>query len=102
MTALITLTTAGAQTGPFDLYSNLDFFAVPFAVNVTKSSLVAGYTSAVVPDYTSTVRVKSKGVCINHVDIPLVVDSHLFNLVSADSCPIACALGGSRLFNIRF
>lgn len=102
MTALITLTTAGAQTGPFDLYSNLDFYAVPFAVNVSKASLVAGYTSAVVPDYTSTVRVKSKGTCINFVDIPLVVDSHLFSLVSAADCSLACEAGGSRVFNLRF
>lgn len=103
MTAVITLTTAGAETGPlFDLYSDLDFFAVPFAVNVTKASLIAGYTSAAVPDYTKVVRVKSKGTCINYVDITLVVDSTLYVMVTGTDCVDACTLGGASVFNLNF
>lgn len=103
MIAIITLTTAGAETGPlFDLYSDLDFFTVPFAVNVTKASLIAGYTSAVVPDYTKVVRVKSKGVCINYVDITLVVDSTLYVMVTGTSCSNACTLSKAKVFNLNF
>ena len=69
MTVLITLTTAGTDSGPFNLYSNLDGYASAFEVGVSKSALLAGYSSALVPDYTTTVRVLSTGVCMNYIDI---------------------------------
>jgi hypothetical protein len=69
MTVLITLTTAGSDSGPFNLYSNLDGFVTPFETGVSKLSLVSGYTSTLVPDYTSTVRIKSTGTCTNYVDL---------------------------------
>jgi hypothetical protein len=71
MTVLITLTVAGADSGPFNLYSNLDGFVSAFETGVSKASLLAGYPSALVPDYTTTVRVKSDGACTNYVDILL-------------------------------
>ena len=71
MTVLITLTTAGTDSGPFDLYSNLDGYVSAFETGVSKSALLAGYSSALVPDYTTTIRVKSDGVCLNYVDIIL-------------------------------
>ena len=71
MTALLTLTTAGTDTGPFDLYSNLDSYTVPFEINISKLALQSGYSTALVPDYASVVRVLSKGLCINFVDITL-------------------------------
>jgi hypothetical protein len=71
MTVLITLTTAGTDSGPFDLYSNLDGYTSAFETGVSKTSLLAGYSSALVPDYTTTVRVKSNGLCLNYVDIVL-------------------------------
>jgi hypothetical protein len=42
---------------------------VPFETGVPKSSLVAGYTSTIVPDGTQTIRVQSIGVCSNYIDI---------------------------------
>jgi hypothetical protein len=69
MTVLITLTIAGTDSGPFDLYSNLDGFTSAFETGVSKSALLAGYSSSLVPDYTTTIRVKSNGVCLNYVDI---------------------------------
>jgi len=71
MTALITLTTAGTDSGPFNLYSNLDGYASAFEVAVPKVDLVAGYASSLVPDFTTTVRVLSTGVCTNYIDIVL-------------------------------
>jgi len=68
MTIQITLT-MGADTGPFfDLYSNIDGFAVPFLTNVPKASLTGG-TNLSAPDGATTIRVFSKGVCVNSVDI---------------------------------
>jgi hypothetical protein len=87
MTVVITLNNLGSDTGPFfDLYSNLDGYTVPFAVDVPKASLVAGYTSSVVPDYTETIRVKSRGNCVNHTDILLTTGSDLVitNVTSTD------------------
>jgi hypothetical protein len=69
MTVLITLTTAGSDTGPFNLYSNIDGFFTAFATSVSKLALVAGYTSTVVPNFTSIVQVRSTGVCTNFINI---------------------------------
>lgn len=71
MTVLITLTTAGTNTGPFNLYSNIDGYISPFETGVSKAALLAGYSSALVPDYTSTIRIKSNGTCQNYIDIPV-------------------------------
>lgn len=72
MTVFITLTTAGADSGPFNLYTDLDGFVTPFEVGVSKMDLEAGYSSILVPDFTSVVRVKSTAqYCINYVDIIL-------------------------------
>jgi hypothetical protein len=72
MTVYITLTTAGTDSGPFNLYSDLDGFVTPFEVGVAKVDLESGYTSILVPDFTSVVRVLSTAqYCINYVDITL-------------------------------
>jgi hypothetical protein len=72
MTVLITLTTAGTSTGPFSLYSNVDSYSTPFVTGVSRSSLLAGYTSTVVPNGTTIVRVMSTGTCTNYTDISVV------------------------------
>jgi hypothetical protein len=72
-TVLITLTTAGADTGPFDLYSDVDGYVAPFETGVSKSSLLAGYLSVVVPDGATVIRVKSESVlCTNYINLWLV------------------------------
>ena len=71
--ALITLTTAGTGTGPFDLYSNVNGYSTPFETNVPKNSLVAGYTSTSVLAGTTIIRVQSTSAgCPNYVDISVV------------------------------
>lgn len=71
MTVLITLTTAGTDTGPFDLYSNADGYVSAFETGVSKAALQAGYSSSLVPNTATIIRVKSTGVCSNYIDIPL-------------------------------
>jgi hypothetical protein len=71
MTVLLTLTTAGTDTTVFDLYSDIDGFTTAFETDVPVASLTAGYSSALVPDYTNTVRVQAKIRCVNYVDIVL-------------------------------
>ena len=72
MTVLITLTTAGSSTGPFSLYSDANSFSTPFETGVSKASLLAGYTSTLVPASTSIIRVMSTGTCTNYTDLPVV------------------------------
>lgn len=71
MTVLIYLTTAGAGTGPFSLYSNVDGYVTPFETGVPKVSLTTlpGYTTALVPNGTTIIRVQSTGACTNYIDI---------------------------------
>lgn len=70
MIVFLQLTTAGVDSGPFDLYSNLDGYDTPFEENVSRALLVAGY-STTVPDNAITVRITSKEDCISSVDITL-------------------------------
>lgn len=71
MEAFIKLTTAGNNTGPFDLFSDVDGFTAAFETGVTKVNLLAGYTSTVVPDFTTIIRVTSDSLCENSFDIVL-------------------------------
>lgn len=71
MTVLITLTVAGADSGPFDLYSDVDGFVSAFETGVAKASLLAGYSSSLVPNGATVIRVKSTGICTNYIDIPI-------------------------------
>jgi len=98
MTIKITLTTAEADTGPFDLYSNVDAFMSSFDVDITQGQLLAGYTTSDAPDGTTIVRVQSKGNCTSYVDIPLVLISYQFTLFSGIDCPAACSAAASRIF----
>jgi hypothetical protein len=72
MTVLITLTTAGTDTGPFNLYSNVDGYVSAFETGVSKAALQAGYSSALVPNGTTTIRIKSTGTCVNYIDVNVV------------------------------
>lgn len=68
--ATITLTTAGTDTGPFNLLSDVDSYVTPFETSVAKSSLVAGYTTNLVPDLATIVRVQSSNsFCTNSIDL---------------------------------
>jgi hypothetical protein len=76
MTVLITLTTAGADSGPFNLYSDVDGYTSAFETGVSKASLLAGYLSALVPDGTGIIRVMSNSaLCNNYVDISIITPS---------------------------
>ena len=72
MTILITLTLAGSDTGPFNLYSNADGYTTAFETGISRAALVAGYTSNLAPTGTTEVLVRSTGVCQR--DLYLVID----------------------------
>jgi hypothetical protein len=91
MTVYIELTSAGADTGPFNLYSNVDLYTSAFEVGVSRLDLTNGYTSNVVPNETTSIRIKSSGNCINYIDIK----------VDTSNNPFACdTLGGASSFGI--
>lgn len=87
MTVLITLTTAGTDSGPFNLYTNLDGYTTAFATGVSKSALLAGYSSTAVTDFTTTIRVKSTGNCVNYIDIVLTG----LTTTTTTTTPVTCA-----------
>jgi hypothetical protein len=64
----VTITSAGSDSGPFDIYSNSTGSFVLVQSNVSKAVLFQGYTMTV-PDGTTVVRVESKGECTNYEDI---------------------------------
>jgi len=71
MNVLITLTFAGPSTGPFSLFTDVDNYTTPFVTGVTRSSLISGYTTSLVPDNAFVIRCKSTGICLNYIDIPI-------------------------------
>ena len=71
MTILLTLEIEGGNLGPFNLYSNTDGYTNPFATNITKAALEAGYASTAVPPNTTSVQVKSVGNCSNSINVVL-------------------------------
>jgi len=75
MTTNIKLLTAGTDTGPFDLYSDVDGFSTPFQTGVSLTVLMAsqGYTTSLTPNGAITIRVQSTGLCTNYIDI--VIDA---------------------------
>ena len=72
MNVLLLLTTAGADTGPFDLYSDADGYTSPFETGVAKIDFTTlpGYNT-VAPSGTTIVRITSTGVCDNYIDVVL-------------------------------
>lgn len=71
-TVIITLTIAGTDTGPFDLYSDADGFTAPFEVNVPKASLLVGYVSSLVPNAAVLVKAVSRGLCTSSITMPII------------------------------
>ena len=69
MTVLITLTLAGADTGPFNIYSDSDGYTTPLVTGVSKSALLAGYSLAGVPNDATIIRVTSTATCTNSIDM---------------------------------
>ena len=77
MTAIITLTTAGADTGPFNIFSNVDNYVTAFEINVSKSNLLQGFTSINIPTEASILRIKSMASCSNFIDISMPIIPNL-------------------------
>ena len=62
----------GGDAGPFDLYTDSDGYAVPFATNVSAATLEAGYSSTV-PNDATIVRVVSVGTCTNFINLDITL-----------------------------
>ncbi len=71
MNILIDLTTAGLDTGPFDLYSNVDSYTTAFETNVSRQELLSGYITPLAPVGTTFIRVKSTSACTNYINIEI-------------------------------
>jgi hypothetical protein len=70
MTSIIKLTSAGANTGPFDLYSDADNYTIPFASGVTKDQLIIGYLTTALPSTVNNIKIISIGDCNSIINIP--------------------------------
>ena len=88
MIVTITLTVAGSETGPFNLYSDVDGYTAAFETGVAKASLLAGYTSNLVPNGTTIIRVMSNNppLCTNFIDIPIVPCTTTTTTTTAAPC----------------
>lgn len=93
MTVLITLTTAGADTGPFNLFSDANGYTSAFALGVSKLDLEAGYPSNVVPDETTTIKVQSvNSLCNNFILLPTGIVTTTTTTTANTSCS-TCVIG---------
>jgi hypothetical protein len=71
MVVLVTLTSPGADTGPFNLFSSVDL-VTPLVSGVAKSALVSGYTLSSVPDAATYIKVASTGTCTNSINLNVI------------------------------
>jgi hypothetical protein len=58
----IILTLAGSDTGPFNLYSNVDGYTTAVLTGLDRVTLVNGYTASM-PDGTTEILLRSTGAC---------------------------------------
>lgn len=87
MTVELILTIAGTDTGPFNLYSDVDSFSTAFEVGVTKAALLAGYSTSLVPNYTGTIRIMSvNSACNNYVDVTLSTTTTTTTAIPTGTC----------------
>ena len=99
MTVLVTLTLAGTDVGPFNLFSNVDGYTTAIATGVSRAALVAGYNLLNVPDNASVIRVQSTGTCTNFLDILLsgattTTSTSTSSTTSTSTTPaVACLIG---------
>jgi hypothetical protein len=117
MTVLVTLTLAGTDVGPFNLYSNVDGYTTPLATGVSRSALLAGYSLTGVPDTAAVIRAASTGTCTNYLDMYLsggttTTTSSTSSTTSSTTTPApacltgdvsavaSCAGGESALFTV--
>lgn len=75
MNVYIQLTSAGVDTGPFSLYSDVDAYTSPFQTNISRTILLNGLTCTIVPASTTIIRVQSEDDCTNYIDITIQVNS---------------------------
>lgn len=66
----IKLNTAGASSGPFDLYTDADGFNTPFLSGVDKATLLTGLNYDV-PNVATKLKIVSQGEC---QDYPLLLE----------------------------
>ena len=77
---------AGADLDSFDLYSNVDSYAVKFnASPISRVSLLDGYTTNVAPAGTTIIRVRSTGSCTNYYDANILLISPFITMSSHSS-----------------
>lgn len=69
--AEITITQFGSEVGPFNLFSDVDNYVVPFETSIPLSALTAGYFTPNVPDGTTQIKIQSNGSCVNFIIIPV-------------------------------
>ena len=116
MTVLVTLTLAGTDVGPFNLYSNADGFVAILATGISRAALLAGYSLAGVPDSATVVRAASTGTCTNYLDMYLSggtttttsststttsTTTSVVPCLTGDTAAVAsCAGGESALFTV--
>ena len=95
-TVTITIAAAGTDTGPFNIYSNLDY-VTPINTGVLKADLLSGFVTSAVPDGATSVRVKSNNAnCTNYVDMTItggVVPSITFTVNNSGQFPYPITAG---------
>ena len=64
---------AGASLDNFNLFSNTDSYTTQFNISpIGRQQLLDGYTTNLVPDGTTTVRITPTGACGNSYDSSII------------------------------
>lgn len=82
MTIILTITTGENDSGPFDIYVDVDGYTTPVASGITYAQLVLGYQLEV-DDNTIQVKIVSTGLCVN--EVIAILESPCFTILPSDN-----------------
>jgi len=100
----VKLTTAGLDTGPFNIFSNADNYVTAVATNVDWAAIASppstGY-NVTVPDQATFIKVASAGICTGFITIPITPSYEIQLSGGFSSLQEACGATQS-LFNLTY
>jgi hypothetical protein len=68
---ILKITSAGSDITNFDIYSDADGFTTPFMEDIPKDILLAGFTSSIVPNGATQIRIQAVDVCSTDTTVPI-------------------------------
>lgn len=95
----VTLSTAGVDSGPFNIYQNTDGYVTPVATAISRTVMTTTGYDVTVDSLATTVKVLSTGVCDNYDLIPISATTTSTSTSTTTSTTTAVVLNWYKIEN---